>query len=163
MKLVTKNGEPVKIGSVIAIATNNSSKTNINIVTITEENSKKLVEDGILKEVENEKVSTLDNKKLAKSAKDFYKTMTEGDSEFDRIRKTIRFIAIVIDSAYPDNIKNLKSTLYYVDIYNDLKIQSTDAGYLKNYYKSVGYGLFRTASEAKLAVDIIIENIINGK
>ena len=160
MKLATKDGKIVKIGDVISKETRRGSITEISLIKVSKDNYKDLIKEGILVENDEVGLKELPKELIEKAAKEFYRKEIDS-TPIDRIRKTIRYIAMGIDSNYPDNIKDVKSC-WYVDIFNNLTIKYTYADYLMNYYRSIGYGLFRKEDEAKWAQLVIID-ILNGK
>lgn len=160
MKLTTKDGKIVKIGEVISKETRRGSIIEISLINVSEENYKDLIKEGILEEHNEGEIKAVSKKIIEKAVKDFYRKETDC-APIDRIRKTIRFMAMFIDASYPDNIKDIDKG-YYIDVYDNLNVKNTYSAYLMNYYRSIGYGLFRKEDEARWTQLVIID-ILNGK
>ena len=139
----------VRMGDKIFIHKRTANTTSIKIIVISRNNIDQLMEDNIIKQVDE--ITKIDYDSIEKLIKEKFKTT------LSKI-KIIRQIAIEIDKCYKDNISE-QSVWYYVD---DSKVKRFYSDINFNYYNGNGYGLFRNEFEADFAKNLA-ESILNGK
>lgn len=139
----------VRMGDKIFIHKRTANTTSIKIIVVSRNNIDQLMEDNIIKQVDE--ITKIDYDSIEKLIKEKFKTT------LSKI-KIIRQIAIEIDKCYNDNISE-QSVWYYVD---DSKVKRFYSDINFNYYNGNGYGLFRNEFEANFAKNLA-ESILNGK
>jgi len=138
----------VKIGDVMFVTKRFANNTTVKVIQVSKTNINSLIEDGIIKQVED--VVKIDYDAIKKVIGKKLKPIEK--------RKLIRKIAIEIDKYYNDNISE-QCVWYYVDE-DKVKRFYCDTNF--NYYNGNGYGLFRNIHEAYFAKNLA-ESILNGK
>lgn len=138
----------VKIGDVMFVTKRFANNTTVKVIQVSKTNINSLIEDGIIKQVED--VVKIDYDAIKKAIGKKIKPIEK--------RKLIRKIAIEIDKCYNDNISE-QCVWYYVDE-DKVKRFYCDTNF--NYYNGNGYGLFHNMYEAYFAKNLA-ESILNGK
>lgn len=138
----------VKIGDVMFVTKRFANNTTIKVIQVSKTNINSLIEDGIIKQVED----------IVKIDYNTIKKVIEKNVKPIEKKKLIRKIAIEIDKCYNDNISE-QVVWFYVD---ESKIKRFYSNTNFNYYNGNGYGLFRNLTEAYFAKNLA-DSILNGK
>ena len=137
----------VKLGDVMFVTKRFANNTTVKVIQVSKTNINSLIEDGIIKQVED----------AVKVDYDAIRKTMSNVKNVER-RKLIRKIAIEIDKYYTDNISEQNVWFYIVG--SKIKCFYSNTNF--NYYNGNGYGLFRNRHEAYFAKELA-DNILNGK